>query len=1085
MRLTARVQGDSLSIVPLVGLISRANNAAISKHQIVWNVVAGEIEFETTLLLHPSKPTWFWRIRARNRGERSVSWEVFYGQDLGLAEEGMVRNNEAYTSQYIDHLPVHTSPLGWMVLSRQNQAQPEGLHPWIAQGCLNGAVAFSTDSYQFFGTSARSSGVPAAWGEKQLPSTRLQYESAYIGLQSQLQELSPGETSEVTFFACYQPDHPEASAASDTVEFAEFLSNAPTFAESMACSDVRVSSCDTLFSLAPILNGSPLEERDGHELFPGEWRHIEKCDGVLHSFFYGDHVHVITGAKEAIIERSHGHLLRSGENLWPDGDILGTTMFACGIFNAQTYYGNTNLGQFLSAVRDPLNLLRASGQRVFIRRGGQWQQLGIPSAFEMGMHHARWLYQIDGDLIEARTHCWQDRPAVSLELRTLHGSAREFLITHHLASGVDEWLPPNAFAIHSREGFCEYGPAEDSLLSRKSPHTRFVIVLGDPSVVVRLGGEEMLGNNGMLPHSHFAVVQTEPVENFTITLAAYDIARESASCMVKRIRRQLSQPFQVTAAQPLPLGQIHLSGACEDVARLDDILPWFAQNALIHFTAPHGLEQRYGAAWGVRDVCQGPVEWLLAARRFDEVRRILLTVFARQYHDTGDWPQWFMHAPFSEIQQRHSHGDILFWPVKALCDYIEASNDFTILLEELPYTDAASLTPTPVRETILKHLDRVLAQFSRRCIAGTRLVTYGDGDWDDTLQPADPSLRSTMVSSWTVGLAFHAFRLWKEICQRCGDDARAQQLEDLLVKIRFDFRRLLVVDGIVCGFAVFERNAIRPLLHPADTRTAIRYRLLPMTRAILAELFTLEEARHHAEIIRNELLFPDGVRLMSSPVPYHGGIETLFKRAETASCFGREISLQYVHAHLRYAEAMAKLGDAEAFWKALQVVNPIALNRVVPHAAPRQGNAYFSSSDGAFADRYEAGAAFAKLREGVVTVKGGWRIYSSGPGLYLHKVKCHLLGWRQSFDHLEIDPILPSALDGLTAKMNWDEKKLSVTYRVRPGAPARPKVWVNGVRLDSGSWMSNPYRLGGVKIPLFEWEQQLQKDRENEIKIDA
>ena len=33
---------------------------------------------------------------------------------------------------------------------------------------------------------------------------------------------------------------------------------------------------------------------------------------------------------------------------------------------------------------------------------------------------------------------------------------------------------------------------------------------------------------------------------------------------------------------------------------------------MIHLTVPHGLEQYTGAAWGTRDVCQGPVEFLLA-----------------------------------------------------------------------------------------------------------------------------------------------------------------------------------------------------------------------------------------------------------------------------------------------------------------------------------------------------------------------------------------------------------------------------------------------------------------------------------------
>jgi CRISPR-associated protein Csx3 len=237
-----------------------------------------------------------------------------------------------------------------------------------------------------------------------------------------------------------------------------------------------------------------------------------------------------------------------------------------------------------------------------------------------------------------------------------------------------------------------------------------------------------------------------------------------------------------------------------------------------------------------------------------------------------------------------------------------------------------------------------------------------------------------------------------------------------------------------------------------------------MTRSILAELFDLREARHHAGLIRDHLLFPDGVRLMSSPVPYRGGVETVFKRAESAANFGREIGLQYVHAHLRYAEAMAKLGDAEALWRALQIVNPVQLDALLPQAAVRQSNAYFSSSDGDFADRYEAATHFRCLRDGTVPVKGGWRIYSSGPGLYLHKVVVSLLGWRESFGEIALDPVLPTALNGLTARIPWAGKMIELHYQV--GMSHTPKsVRLNGQPFTAFRPLDNPYRAGGVAIP--------------------
>ena len=43
----------------------------------------------------------------------------------------------------------------------------------------------------------------------------------------------------------------------------------------------------------------------------------------------------------------------------------------------------------------------------------------------------------------------------------------------------------------------------------------------------------------------------------------------------------------------------------------------------------------------------------------------------------------------------------------------------------------------------------------------------------------------------------------------------------------------------------------------------------------------------------------------------------------------------YVHAHIRYGEAMAVLGEADALWEALQVANPVAVtDRVAQRTAP-------------------------------------------------------------------------------------------------------------------------------------------------------
>src|SRR4029078_3851586 len=109
-------------------------------------------------------------------------------------------------------------------------------------------------------------------------------------------------------------------------------------------------------------------------------------------------------------------------------------------------------------------------------------------------------------------------------------------------------------------------------------------------------------------------------------------------------------------------------GEGRDAAAVDASLPPPLHDAMIHLTVPRGLEQYTAAAWGTRDVCQGPVEFLLALEHDAPVKQILRIVFAQPYATRNDWPQWFMLEPYSSIQDKHSHGDVLIWPLKALND---------------------------------------------------------------------------------------------------------------------------------------------------------------------------------------------------------------------------------------------------------------------------------------------------------------------------------------------------------------------------------------------------------------------------------
>ncbi|MBE7699742.1 hypothetical protein H9623_05385 [Oerskovia sp. Sa1BUA8] len=483
---------------------------------------------------------------------------------------------------------------------------------------------------------------------------------------------------------------------------------------------------------------------------------------------------------------------------------------------------------------------------------------------------------------------------------------------------------------------------------------------------------------------------------------------------------------------------------------LDLLVPWYAHDALIHFLVPHGLEQYSGAAWGTRDVCQGPFELALAGGREDVARQIVLRVLAHQ-HTWGGFPQWFMFDAYAERYNDSSHGDVVVWPLFALAQYLEASGDLGVLDEVLPFWDHARRRPASegpdAAATVLDHVARILDHLETDLLPGTSLPAYGEGDWDDTLQPADPRMRTNLASTWTSALLVQAADLLARTTtgrEELGTlSARAGALASA---VRTDLRERALVDGVMAGYVRHGEQGDELVIHPRDTSTGMRYRLIPMNQSIIAGVFTRGEAEQHERLVLEHLHFPDGVRLMDHPAAFDEGVPRTFQRAEQAANVGREVGLMYVHAHIRYAEALAALGRGRTLDELLRI-SPVDLGSRIAHAAPRQRNAYFSSSDADFPDRASFARDFDRLRDGSVAVRGGWRVYSSGPGIYLRQLVQGVLGLAEQAGALLVDPVLPASADGLSVDVELGGRVRHVVFRVLERDGERGE----GVRVRAGS----------------------------------
>ncbi len=1016
-RMYMRLDGEAPLSVQAPGASANLRFGAAGG-RFVWEGETSGIRHRLTLSLHPREAAWLWHLEAMNRGAAARSLDAILIQDIGLGERGFLMNNEAYASQYIDHHIARHAAYGPVVMSRQNLSQG-GQNPFVAHGCLDGASGFATDGLQLFGPAFRDGDTFGFAFGANLPGARLQHELACAAIQATPAVLPPGGRAAWRFLGLYVPDHPAASSDADLARLDGLVWDNLAPAAIPLAPLIR-----SVAQEAPSAIAETLEDAHLARLYPERF-HEERADGRLLSFFTRDpphNRHVVLRDKERLVTRRHGTLLRSGQSMLPDEATLCATCWMHGVFAAQLTIGNTSFHKLFSVSRDPYNITRASGLRILIDMGGGWRQLTVPSAFEMGLSDCRWIYRFGDRMVSVHAIASGEDPAMQWRLR-VDGEPCRFLVFGHVVLGERELDNDSLIEVDTQSKRFSLRPDPKSIWGQHYPNAIYHLVISTPEVLDALGGDDLLYADGQTRHGATIALRTQPVREFCFAAAGSMSDPEFAA--------QLAAKYQTGADDRSLLAEARgfwksvtrkrrIGGGGTEGAALDTLFPWLAHNAMIHLTVPHGLEQYTGAAWGTRDVCQGPVEFLLALEHDGVVKEILRIVFAQQYETTGDWPQWFMLEPYSIIQDRVSHGDVIVWPLKALNDYIEATGDLGFLDENVAWRREDTLERTSHSDTIAAHVEKLLATVRGRFIPGTHLLRYGEGDWNDSLQPADPKMRDWMVSSWTVALLFEQINRYAEVLRRAGRGASAKELSDLAAAIRLDFNRHLLCDGTVAGYALFEPNAARPelLLHPSDTRTGLRYSLLPMTQGILGGLFTPQQTEHHLRLIREHLLFPDGVRLIDRPVAYQGGPQTVFRRAESSSFFGREIGLMYVHAHLRYAEAMAILGDADALWDALQIASPIAVTERLAQARPRQRNAYFSSSDAAFPDRYAASKDWPQVKAGQIGVEGGWRVYSSGPGIFTNLLVRHVLGHRRLWgEHTAAQPLLPAALQGMA--MEW------------------------------------------------------------------
>ena len=1026
---------NEIKFTPLFGRHS-PSLFSIDDNRAIYHGIFEGIQYQILWTLHGLR----FDLTIHLKSETPKKIDLMFGIDLAITSKGSVLNSEPYTVQYIDY-KVFEDDLGYTMCARQNQGRSQ----YFQLGSFQKTIGYSTDGFQFFGLSSKETGIPEAMKQERLVSEIYQYEFAYFALQSEPMIIN-NDPKSMTFYGLYEPEDHGVIQMAKKVE--PVLSKVP-----MDWIKTDEKASQGLINPKYRLNGESLSDQVWDHLYPSKDQ-IEKNENGLLSFFTQDHHHVVAKNKELLLERQHGNLLVHGDLEHVSDRVMATTNWMFGVFHSHVVAGNSSFNKLLGDLRNPLNLQTISGLRIYVKVQGIYHLLGIPSVYDMGGATTRWIYQLADRTIVISSFVDPYRLVQGLTFDVTGEPIEDMIILQQVLMNVNEHLSDIPYDIEGRQ-IHFYSP-EGSMMAHRYPELKYRYQFNHDFDLI--SEEEAFGTHS---HQGLLLIHLQPKASVQLWIqATYEPSFEPLEALTydqaNRLGtdRILGFTHQLNLSHPTHQDELNL---------LMHTIFWYTHNALIHYASPHGLEQYNGAAWGTRDVCQGPFEFFMANQHVDIAREILVKIYGRQFIENGDFPQWFMFDRYYQIQAHEAHGDIIIWPLRALAYYLKATEDINILDEFVTYMSIKK-NDFEDKASIFDHVKKQIQAMEESFIPGTYLPCYGGGDWDDTLQPANHDLTKKMVSGWTVALLYDTLKTFsEEIIKYDGDFAK--ELMVLAQKIKADYQKHMVVDGIPAGFVVFDEEKTY-LLHPRDHKTGLKYRLLPLTRSMIAEFVQPKDIKPYLDVINKHLKHPDGVRLMDTTVEYKGGMKTYFTRAETAANFGREIGLQYVHAHIRYIEALAKIGHAEEAYDALLTINPILLSERVKNAYYRQSNMYFSSSDAWFKDRYQARREFDRIKKGDIPVKGGWRLYSSGPGIYLAQLISNLLGLQSYHGHLLLDPVLPKHLNGLTVTFHKNDRIYKISYQ-----QGRDQILLNGNHAPYQSRF-NLYKQPSVLIDRHDLEEK-------------